>query len=321
MHFELLSVSPLLRFCALLVAVSCAVSSAAASTPEGSRMSESDGRGRERPTAYIHLKGTNGYRATIFGSSKSLYLTISRRHEAAVYRTFNARVTNSALRAKFGRRGKISVWFVPSSDQPDEGCDGGGQARAGIFEGRIRFHGEQGFTEIDVTRARGALSRVSDRSCRSRSAQRWSAAREAAAGARRLGIEAVGMREGIVTFRAGRNAFKRIGWLPIDLSDFPAAGVPYSAITLESGENMLIYRAVAAKGPLSGVSRDGERMTTTVTPPPPFFGSGTLLKCLLQRRWQGSLRVDLPGRSSQRLAGRGFEALTPKTSDCSLEGE
>lgn len=78
-------------------------------------------------------------------------------------------VTEESIAADFGGRGSIDLHFVPTGKARKEApsC----QPRrsmavdSGAYEGRVDLEGEEGFTEVHATRARGSAQFVLDLVC------------------------------------------------------------------------------------------------------------------------------------------------------------
>jgi hypothetical protein len=286
------------------------------------------GRSEMHGEARLSVEGTHRYRISVVISSKGALLIASKGHTAALYRTDQIRVSASHFRARFGHLGVVAVAFRPHrhghGHRKGSACDTAGTRieRRGTFVGRIRFHGEADFTSVEASRARGTLSRT-DRGGKAgcgrlaRSAPTTQGGRQT----RGFGLRVFSLGRNLVTFAAGRKALAEFeGWesrvgVPLGLRKLPGGRVPFTAISIESGEGVEIIRLAAGAGDKEAFVVNDEGRVAGVTPPAPFLGSAEFKMCTL-RRWTGTLKVLFPGRV-QPLIGEAFTALLdPSASSC-----
>lgn len=116
--------------------------------------------------AKMHLaaEGTHGYRLVVDASSNGrgdrARLVVKRNHSRSLYSLRGKiEVTNKHLALDFGPRGKLAMKFRQRSKSAGANgpCAGSDVLRRGIFVGSFEFHGERGFTDVDVDRVRGEV--------------------------------------------------------------------------------------------------------------------------------------------------------------------
>jgi hypothetical protein len=271
--------------------------------------------------ANFTLRGTNGYRIWIGGSSNGILLQVTRRHEAALYLGEDGIGNQNGIHADLGDRGRIDLRFIPTKRIAlDDECSviSGELPHRGYFRGTIMFKGEHGFTFARRQKVYGEASGPLSVRCSGRSERR-----APAMVGRMMKRRGPRLETGVVTrsfrsFDIGRNAFSSIMHLvkngvPLNLDRLPRAGVPYLVQTIEFRTQLLVQRVLVAKGPRDGFSVAADGTRATVKPPKPFSGEAEYRSCAKGPIWRGSLRVSLPGIPNMALAGKKFYAdLTPE---------
>lgn len=202
------------------------------------------------------------------------------------------------IEARLGALGRISVRFRPSGRKRVTVLRGGAAAvscaaprrivrRLGTFTGTIEFRGEDGYTEVATTRARGSVgtplpARCGGAASASRAAP-WPEPGSAVLGA-------VDERAGI-SFRAATTA----------------TGAGFRATLRERRpDGLVVLRRAVAGAPPSTFSFDRGLTAARVKPPAPFSGVGHF-----RARpgggvsWSGNLRVTFPGLNVA-MTGPGF---------------
>lgn len=295
-------------------------SSSAAQQHEMAMVNLPDALGRtspKPPVAAFSLGGSDNYRIDILGIGKWARVTASKDHAAAIYWTEDAATTTSGMRARFGNLGEISVTFRPLQEHSGLGRRGSCSSaehrgvQLGTFVGKIRFHGEQRFTQVDSSRARGGILVKS--ACRSTARLNSDGLISRAVSRNQEPFVKGGAitRRGTISFQAGADAFDELESLDssygelLDLDGLRRDGVPFRATAVEARREMTIIRLVAAKGPKTSFLNDVVARTKTISPPPPFTGVGQFGECP-EPTWRGTLRVSFPGRANERLIGDRF---------------
>lgn len=203
------------------------------------------------------------------------------------------------LQASFGRFGKISMRFRESKHRPWFGkkrrCHGTSRfvVRRGVFVGKFRFRGEDGYVAVHVHRAKGSISSLAPK-CRRGDHHR------SAAGSSFLFEDPFS--DLIAVDRNG-----------LDSTVFAAISyrgrLEYFADREENRGRLAILRAavVEARGEL----QLNEAVTAgRFTPGSPFHGSGRYRAAPDgSTAWSGNLSVDFPGAPRFPLAGPGYETL------------
>ena len=215
--------------------------------------------------------------------------------------TYYARATegSEAIEADLGALGKVDVAFQPSGQTRVAHLSQKGKTadcvfprrivrHLGTFAGTISFHGENGYTAVDVAAAPGSVGTSPFRNC---STKPHTVRREGVFG------------------QAGPDVF-------LDTAD-PAAHVFFSASSLGPGSGF--YASVVeplpsgyvvartAQAQASGaLTLDAARHLATLRPPAPFSGEATFRRDA-SHHWSGSLSVAFPGLTVP-LTGPSFKA-------------
>jgi hypothetical protein len=264
-------------------------------------------------TSEAHLRGTNGYAASLFISGAEVSLSVSG-HHATVQYSARGRVTKRLIKARFGRLGQISLRFHPSQrphrvPQPPGNCKGAGElVEPGVFVGRIEFVGEGRYTEVHARRAEGEVRKRAKEVCR----------QEKESGRSRVGILFLHAqaKDGSASFTAFKPK-STTGSLP-DESNFISS-------IIEPHRHLLIFRTIEGSSDgdafLSTMSH-GELVGATIEPPAPFSGSATYLKNPPKpsEGWTGDLAGEFPGIGKVNLTGSDFCAESMLLSKCEGSG-
>jgi hypothetical protein len=246
----------------------------------------------------FRLQGTNGYTLYVVGepprkgSSGSLLIFAAAEGEEVIYKA-PATLTETSIQANLGGLGEISVTFQRSNQATAVPC-GRRTIRfdSGSYEGRIVFHGEEGYTSAEATAVPGDASFLLSGLCGSGFIEGSSGSGKGAElSVRNPGL---GPRLTVQKSRPGR----------------PAEIV---ARLTEYENGILIERVSALRIPGADFTYDTHLRTATVEPPAPFSGSARFdLGLKAGRRWSGDLAVDMPGRTHVPLTGPLLRAtLTP----------
>lgn len=240
-------------------------------------------------TAEFRVAGSHDYRVGIYASRDRVTVFAARRHAASYYEA-KGRVTPRGVEARLGRYGRIAVSFrersvkrVPSRTF---GCSGGPEVvRSGVFVGTIRFRGEGGYTRVAARRARG----------RTTVSPRWRCS-----GGR--GGDLTTPDQVVLAAGCGRGGFSVVGHRSVDKGPrvFPDEDTTTSflAAFLERRGRMRVVRVAFVRSGRRAFLFDEAFSFATVEPPAPFHGVGRLVRDPSGAgSWEGTLSVDLPGRT------------------------
>jgi hypothetical protein len=244
------------------------------------------------------LQSSNGYSIVVFGAparrgrpAAVLIFVGGKRGSASYFAP--ARVTRTSIEAGLGDLGHIAVSFQPSGKSRTERSQCGGRSvsfDSGDYAGTIDFHGEEGYTDVEATRARGDLKFLLDAIC---PAPGTSGIGPGLPGAE-LRVRPIGSQSG-----------PSLSLIEND----PRAPVRLEASIEERRGEISIERSTAMTAPRTAFDYDSPLRTATVRPPAPFSGEATFRRTAKTRnRWTGNLTVDLPGRSGVFLTGKGLRA-------------
>ncbi len=202
--------------------------------------------------------------------------------------------------AGLGSLGGIAVRFRPSGRRVVSTTQACGRParvvrRLGTFVGTIRFEGEDGYTTVAATSARGSVGTPLPDDCGSPGSRSGTAV--ASSRSMLIGSVADGAVLSAVDPRSG--------------SSFRAApgsgGVSFRARVEErTADGVTVVRHAQAGAPASAFDSNRVLTWASVTPPAPFSGKARFAAGA-GVRWTGSLRVTFPGLSVP-LTGPGFRS-------------
>ncbi len=111
----------------------------------------------------FQLEGSNGYKVTMValprgkGSAGSILIFVAGKNQGVSYRA-PASVTETSIQADLGALGEVSVTFQRSGMPATARCRGQQVSfDSGRYEGKIEFHGEEGYTEVVATSVPGNI--------------------------------------------------------------------------------------------------------------------------------------------------------------------
>jgi hypothetical protein len=250
----------------------------------------------------FRLQASNGYTLVAFGVPAHeghpgvIELILTKKQQRVTY-TAPATVTETSIQANLGELGEISVTFQPTG-QPRNvrpRCGGGSvSVESGSYEGKIAFHGEEGYTELDATSAPGDISILLNVFC---------------------GVLEGGGRGGGPLL--GAELHIRNPQLGPELSvakKRPAAPAEIYVGVSEYKSGISIARVTSLFMPAGRFRYDPRLQTATLHPPAPFAGTGRFDRSKKgSKRWSGDLTVDMPGRENVPLTGPALRAtLIPR---------
>jgi hypothetical protein len=292
----LLGVLPAL-FCAAVLAVAPATAAAA------SQGAVAANNPLPIPGAF-RLTSSNGYTLYVIGmesregNSGSVLIFASTKGKGVSYRA-PAAVTETSIQADLGELGEISVSFQRTNQATSVPC-GKKTIRfdSGVYEGKIVFKGEEGYTSAEATSVPGNidyfLSAVCGEGVISETFVGGGPSRRPPGAALFVRNPGLGPQLSVTKTRAG-------------------AAASVDAWTREFTNGISIERYASLRVPSGAFTYDRRLRTATMRPPPPFAGSAHFnLGKKAGRRWSGSLTVDLPGRAGLPLTGPSLRAtLSP----------
>jgi hypothetical protein len=254
------------------------------------------------PTFVLEPRG--GYRIGVIGIGDAVLLEVVRKHRRAMT-AYVARgtVTSRRLQASFGEFGEVTMRFHPSPARPwqeaHRRCKGAGRFinRSGVFVGRVRFRGENGYVSVNARRAKGQVSGLAPQCRRGGFSKRPGYA----SGSSQRGQQSPQL------------AFLGAGWRHgVNSTSFGVLGLGAKALFLASTAQSLgrlaIFRMAIAEG-ARNFTVDNALTLARVNPPAPFEGTGTYRAGPDgTKTWTGKLAVDLLGAPHLPLTGPLFKA-------------
>ncbi|HEY6731713.1 MAG TPA: hypothetical protein VI039_11900 [Solirubrobacterales bacterium] len=278
----------------------------------------------EKPVrlVFMQLQASNGYRAHLFGfNRRQVSISVSDDSASASY-SVRGRVTDEEIEARFGSRGRLRLRFEPDGpttvQKVSSKCKGKPSIdQEGHFVGQLRFEGENGFTRVRATRAKGFVligHRVVCKRDRRRKADRS-----------RPRVEATSLGATSSTPRAPwYSVVKEKSRRPAQDSWVTEEAIHTAAVT-ERRPGMVITRSATAVSPPEtfAVTPIGETpITATISPPAPFSGTATYEKRADgTTSWSGDLRTELPGRGVVSLVDPTYRAELCRSVACFCPAE
>ena len=242
------------------------------------------------------LRASHGYRLSVLAlgdpraGSGFVVVTLRSRHAEASYFAPAAPGPNS-LEADLGALGRLDVHFVPSGQPRSERavCGKPALVEGGRYEGTIDFEGEEGYSRVHATSARGEAKGWLGILCPSR------------------GSEGTGGHSPGARLTARQRGASGFGFSA--MTNSPSRPVRFVASVRERRGDLKIERSVTATAASHAFDFDVPSGEARVRPPRPFAGTATYRRRPGGRpRWRGGLRVDFPGRSDVWLTGPGTRA-------------
>jgi hypothetical protein len=205
--------------------------------------------------------------------------------------TAPATVTETSIQADLGALGEISVTFERSGIAATAKC---GREKvsfdSGRYEGKIEFHGEEGYTDVVATSVPGSIDYWLAEAC---------------------GATFSGGSYGNPRAR-GAELYIRNPALGPEMSvskSRPGAVVRISVGVSEYNDGIAIERFTSLRIPAGDFTFDRRLRTATVRPPAPFAGAASFDRGKKAgQRWSGDLTVDMPGRADVPLTGSALRA-------------
>jgi hypothetical protein len=250
----------------------------------------------------FQLPASNSYTLDVIaeparaGSPAYLFVFVTKRNGGVRYQA-PATVTNTSMHADLGELGEISVSFQRTNQATSAPC-GKETVRfdSGRYEGKIEFHGEEGYADVEATSAPGSMEfLLSGLLCDEDLFNFDDSPRRARGAELHVRNPALGPELSVSKKR-------------------PGAAALITASMREYRDGISIERVTGLRMPGAAFRYDRRLRTATVRPPAPFFGSARFdLGKKAGRRWSGDLTVDLPGRSGVPLTGPTLRAtLSPR---------
>lgn len=244
----------------------------------------------------VSLHASNGYSLEVFSIHKSeaergeVLVLVEARRSAVLYFS-HATVSETSIEADLGSVGRIDVDFVPSGRERKERSQCGGRSvtvDSGRYVGSIDFNGEQGYSEVHATSARGDAKFVLSLGC--------AESRDEGFGGHSPGALLSVHHQGGARFEfeARKNS--------------PSRPARFNASFHERRGSLSITRGVAVESRPAAFDFDVPAGTATVAPPAPFDGEATFSRTGKGTMWHGDLSVDFPGRAGVSLTAAGSRA-------------
>jgi len=251
-------------------------------------------------TFTIPFKGEHGLSVKLEADDDEIELKVSKRGQQAVYFA-PGEVTPEGVAVKFGAFGGFVVGYVPfrtlEEHGPNRHCEGEPiTTTEGFFRGTMRFRGEDGYFNVEASRAKGTLVLQPEWKCD------YGRAGASRARGRDRGKEKATL---VAASRRDRIQFSAIGARRKDERPFTY----FFVVNQEVTEGVGISRFTYAVARSADFEFDTRRGTASVHPPAPFAGSAYYVRRSdAPDRWSGSLTAPLLGLGRIRLVGPDFRA-------------
>lgn len=279
----------------------------------------------------LSLHGTHGYRISVTnrGAAKRVILTAQKGDARAIY-SVHGRAGEDRIEGNFGKLGKISVRFQPSSRKPERrrverNCKGKPTTiQAGRFVGTIRFDGEEGFSSVAATSAPGTVVSKHKLVCTVSARPRPAATRQSS---RLKGSTFIYKDFVAVVADHDHSVFVETINTSSPKEATPTGFTLGEAAVTEHRGRIAIARSTEIDtevDPVQASPLGVKPITATVTLPAPLEGSGSYIESPgSPASWSGNLSMRLPGGGVVPLTGPEFTAilchgsfLSEKTRNC-----
>ncbi len=267
-----------------------------ASTASAASKSSAPNSGQLFVPSSFELQGSNGYSIFVLGvpsrkgQPATIELFVQTKHTGVFY-SAPATVTETSIQANLGELGQISVSFHRSG-LPTTAISKCGRPVAfdsGNFEGKIDFHGEEGYTEAEAVSVPGNIDLLLNGICG--------------------GFSTGG---GSNPFSPGAELYLRNPALGAQFSvakSRPNSPARFEVDDREYHDGISIQRFAAFVMPSAAFAYSPRLQTATVHPSAPFSGEAHFdRRKKANRRWSGDLAIDLPGRTGLPLTGHQLRA-------------
>ena len=264
------------------------------------------GAGREVERSLAFGLEADGFKAVVFVSNNdgevSATMIVARGRLVAYYTT-PAQVTAERVTARFGGLGELDYRFAPKRNGKIK-CSGAEEGEA-VFEGTFNFTGENGYIQIEASRAEGSFQIYPEpKNCQPNRFAALAApyhpsySEEGATLEARAASPAERTIREVTVFDEGRRGRRRVIVL---------------ATLDEAREGMSVARGVQLTAGHGAFHSNLKAGTATLRPPAPFTGSATFTRRGDGHgRWRGSLSMPILGGEPVKLAGGAFRAFIHK---------
>ncbi len=259
----------------------------------------------------FQLKGSEGYSISVFANHGTVTLTAKQKGSSASY-TAKGLTSPTRIKTRLGKLGRVSVRFHSHGNPkqkplPQGNCRGGAETvEPGTWVGQIEFEGEQAYTAVHATRARGTVTNSPKLTCSKHEDQEVGNSLDFKLTLLSASSEARGI------FSA---AFQITSEAHPELN-----GSTFNASLLEvHNRGVSIIRSIEAdaKNNAFALTEEDSHVTSaTLEPPAPFKGTATFQQTKGSKgSWTGTLAGDFPGRGEVTLAGPEFAAEVSRISN------
>lgn len=289
----------------------------------------------------ITLRGTHGYGIELSGNVEGPHSTVTLstgRPFSSAHYSVPGTITPTGVRASFGSLGSVSLRLAQYRMQQvklSKSCRPPGspaisEVRIGTFVGRVRFHGEHGFTTASAHRVHGAVGEPLPLLAATLPGGPvhlfclGGPGEEPGKGkAPKPVILHAASSDGAITFFATSNpASASAAKTSASTGYAPIFSGPTTFIAVDSERRgaMRISRTVISRAPAADFVFDSALSTATVTPPSPFSGSASFQRGADgSAGWSGSLAVSYPGMPKVSLVAPQLEVSLGREGQVSSE--
>lgn len=243
------------------------------------------------------LRASDGYTLSVMAfedprTHRGGVLVFMRSQHAQVFFSAEASVSPTSIEADLGVFGRIDVDFAPSGQSRTERsvCGDPVQVDSGRYEGTIDFEGEEGYSEVHASSARGDATLALNLIC------------PGGPEVTGYGGHSPGARLTVRQRRTHQLEFTA-------MKNSPTRPARFAVSISERRRDMVIVRSVDATAAPTSFDFDVSSGTAHVAPPKPFAGEARYIRSSGKNTsWRGDLSVDFPGHAGVRLTGPGTNA-------------
>jgi hypothetical protein len=239
------------------------------------------------------LTATNGYTLSVFGlrdpdtGAGAIFVTMRSRRAEALY-SAPASIGPTSIEADLGAIGRIDVDFASSGQSRSERSVCGGKSvlvDPGRYEGIIDFEGEERYSQVHASSARGEATMALSLGC------------PGGPKSEGIGGNSPGARLTVKHHGSPRFEFSA-------MKNSPSRPARFTVSIEEHRGYLRISRRVRVTTGSDAYDFNVPSGTAHVDPPAPFAGEASYRRPSdKSARWRGDLSVDFPGHAGVRLTG------------------
>jgi hypothetical protein len=258
------------------------------------------------------LHDSNGYELTVTGFGPTVGIAVRRpNHHTQTDYLVHGKVTKTSIQASFPGLGRVDVHYRPARPTPSGAvpCQTALRGIHGSFQGKIEFHGENGYTTVHAHRAKGVLIDLDLLPGCSGGIPQSGKSNEALIKAL-LGIGGPRAK----TTHVLAEWKQPLGGVFFEATQVGRDHTEFFAIQQQTSGRLAVMHIARAHGSAKMLASDPKLSFASVSPPAPFSGTGDLRhEADGRKRWSGTLTASFPGAPHVPLTGPDFKTILARS--------